>query len=275
MTKLALITLSKALLVAVSLSACSPEPAAFGPQVDAGATHDGDATDSASEVDEDDSTCSDGDTRSCPCGDGGVGEATCQAGEFGACRECSYDVPSKCIPGTYEGRVMGTYRSIAAGIPEIIAPSAQEDNNQWLLYLEPPEAGEFATVGRGCVHVLDAAGGTDDGKARFYLNGQLDCATGEFTGEIRGHYESTSLGGTKRYFYKGKVKGTFDVSTKSFVNGMYEVREPEVLIPPQPGGKGTFELRYTGAEPPDDRSDQEGCVGSDFPADDVFPEVML
>lgn len=277
METLSSIGLSKAGLALTLLVGCGQTPPGVKANMDGGGgSHEGDSeTERDAEVDE--SECSDGDTRSCPCGDGGVGKATCDDGEFGACAQCSYDVPSKCIPGAYEGHANGMYRSGAAGIPGFVAPFAGPDNSRWTLYLEPPEAGEFSTVGRGCVHVLPPAdaGATEGSEGRFFLNGELDCSTGKFVGEGRGYYDASSLGGTNRYYYKGRFKGTFDPASKSFIDTAYDVREPAVLIGEQPGGQGMFELKFTGTEPPEDRSDQAGCVSSEFPADSTFPEVKL
>jgi hypothetical protein len=222
--------------------------------------------------------CLRGQTRSCACQGAGNGTQTCADGEFGACLRCSGPVEAtRCVAGYYEGVASGSYRSSSVGVPGVITPFDVPNSARWTFVLERDAIGEFYTVGNGCVHVIEADTGVDDGSSRFMLTGQVDCATGVLEGQMRGFYSAVGLDGTSvKYYYRGRLRGTFDLNTKSFVDTAYAIREPMVLIGDQPGGAGTWTvtLREDSAPATSSAADAQSCLGN-FPADSEFPDVTL
>ncbi|MFT3925557.1 MAG: hypothetical protein QM778_23660 [Myxococcales bacterium] len=153
--------------------------------------------------------------------------------------------------------------------------AGQKNKAAWAFSLERSGSEEFYTVGNGCNHVSNAGTGIDDGGARAFFTGEVDCTTGVLEAEIRGFYTATALfGGPMKYYYVGRVKGTFDPDTKSFVDTRYVYREPEVAFGDQPGGDGVWTATLVDDEAPLGETTLEDCLGA-FPDESMFPDVTL
>jgi hypothetical protein len=134
----------------------------------------------------------------------------------------------------------------------------------------------------GTAQLADASGVTtlpDGGMSRtltMELSGTVDCATGKFSGEVRGTYRSVSFcdfGMTENdYFMKGSVSALFDPATRTFESGTMDLKEPPVLfaLGGEAGGTGTWEAKLEPAAVVPAAS-PKGCLGGVVFRDDLFP----
>jgi hypothetical protein len=81
------------------------------------------------------------------------------------------------------------------------------------------------------------------------FTGDVNCSTGELTGELRGAYytESVCNLGTVKDWYsvKGSLSATFNPATRGFETGVIDIQEPPGLfdslgLAPRNGGVGTW-----------------------------------
>jgi hypothetical protein len=194
-----------------------------------------------------------------------------------------------CVPGRYEGTYdVPNYYPTPAGLCGLVSVFGGGGQGTWKFSLGGAAGGEFITVveaesclelnttsaadggvASGDAGVASGDAGVADGGAavrplKLSLTGKVNCATGEFVGEIRGTYRSVSVcsfGMTEdQYFVKGPISATFDPTTKSFVEGAVSLHEPPPLLPfgAPPGGSGTWSasLNPNGVTPP-----PEDCLG--------------
>lgn len=211
--------------------------------------------------------CSEGQTQSCVCTNAGAGTRRCSNGSFGACEACQQTPTSKikCVAGNYKGVGEGMASSRAGTILGFTIPTESKGN--WSFSLASNGSSEFYTVGNGCVHFLDPKTGVDDPKARFFISGTVNCATGLLDGAMKGFYTATPiddfLAGEKRFFYKGKLIGTFDADSEAFIAGTYSYQEPKIGTGEPPHGEGTWSAKHT-MEVLADETEEE-CLLGRFP----------
>jgi hypothetical protein len=284
----------------IILAACAtdPNPAGrTGLDTDGANSGDGDTGDGDGDDDESNAECEEDEVQDCKCSNGKVGKKACVLGEFTSCNGCFEDdgSGSKCVAGRYAGRYAMEYTPGPAGFCGLATLFGGAGGGNWSFNIEKSQGDEFYTVGDGCL-----IGKTDNVDAgvvqagaeafangvvmRAQITGVVDCATGELKGELRGYYNSTSFCGLgiakDNFFFKGPVTGKYDPETKSFVDGVVVMREPEVLIPlaGQPGGEGTWTAELNGDEGDAgvtleaDASTAGGCLSGvmfkDFPLPD-------
>jgi hypothetical protein len=285
------------------LTACAAEPGAPG-VVDRNGLNSDDLDSSVEDSESGDgdgnAECEEDDVRDCKCKSGKTGKQACVLGEYTSCNGCFEDdgSSSKCVPGLYSGRYAMEYTPGPAGFCGLATLFGGSGGGNWSFSIEKSAGEEFYTVGDGClIGKTDSvdAGVVQAGAEAFangvvmraQITGVVDCATGELKGELRGYYNSTSFCGLglvkDNFFFKGPVSGVFDPKTKSFVDGVIVMREPEVLIPlaGQPGGRGTWTAQL-GGEDADagvtldaNASTAGGCLNGvtfkDFPLPDAGP----
>jgi hypothetical protein len=243
--------------------------------------------------------CSDGGIGQQSCVDGGF---------RGACDHCEeQDTPTGtlCVPGRYVGAYfIPKYLPTPAGFCGLATIYGGGGIGGWSFTLGETNPGsEFADLvtAQSCLQLStigatraaaedagfelpdgglwtnapaspDGAVPSDAGAASpplsMALTGSVNCATGEFTGEVKGTYRSPSVCGlgtdSMQYFIKGPVKATFDPKTRSFVDGTVDLHEPPLPlaslgIGDQPGGSGVWHAALKqDAPPPPDAGD---CLG--------------
>jgi hypothetical protein len=171
----------------------------------------------------DSAECQEGQIQPCPCG-AESGYQTCSDGAFGAC-ECPiepldagpYEEPSTCAPGRYEGTFDGWAGFLIASTPV----SGIDFSGMPALVLdlqEPPPGAELFVVGNGFMK------GNANGTFPFEANiqGQLDCSTQEFNGEVRGSVQLLVDGIDNQF--TGTMTAKYDVEQQAFVEGIWTVQ---------------------------------------------------
>ncbi|MFM2415499.1 MAG: hypothetical protein RL385_222 [Pseudomonadota bacterium] len=242
--------------------------------------------------------CVDGQAQPCVCATGGIGSRTCVGGELATtCQDCAAINTASgtlCVPGRYEGTYeIPMYFPTAAGFCGLITLYGGGGRGTWSFTLGATGTAEFvevvgaesclvvdtspqdAGVGDGGVEMDGAVwtnapegydAGQPSGPQKLALTGTVDCATGKFKGEVRGTYSAPSIcnlgTAVDQYFMKGPVTATFDLKTRSFVDGTVTIYEPPSLIPlgEPAGGSGTWRAALipdAGALP----SSGEDCLG--------------
>lgn len=270
---------ASALTLMVATSACggneptnaSDEDSASG---EVGATDDDDSNSESAG-----SECSrEGATTSCTCSGGDDGTRTCRKGKYSACVCSERDSGPRtsneplCKAGYYTGSFKGKYRPGAFGFG--LFPSGFEvdieggksffdDSLPPLAFTLTEEAsgpaGEFATftVGGGCMQGLATAVLITQSPFVAKLTGNLDCATGEFVGELEGYYTLIGIPGAD-FTFRGPLTAKFDLQQVALDEGAWMVNEPASLSgEPQGGGNGTWDAKYTSPQAP--KRDVDPC----------------
>lgn len=249
-----------------------------------------------------DAGCTAGSFESCACPSGGTGQRRCVAGTFGnTCENCvaiNVDKTTKCVAGRYVGILdIPYYVPGPAGFCGLVTVFGGGGRGEMAFSLGATDNAEFLTVigssscldlnvtgtsDAGAPYIADASGVTtlpDGGQVRsltMELSGSVDCATGKFTGEVKGTYRSVSfcdLGMMENdYFLKGPVSATFDPETRTFKGGTMDLKEPPVVfaLGGEAGGSGTWEakLEPSAVTPP---APPKGCLNGVVFRDDLFP----
>jgi hypothetical protein len=190
----------------------------------------------------------------------------------------------RCVAGLYTGSFEMTYRSGPAGVCGVIA-QLQTDRafGGWSFALSERlgDAGTSYLLDDGCLRAggegpSAADGGSKTPPLRALLSGSVDCTTGELRGELRGTYAAVSVCDfgvvLQDYYFKGSMSGTFDPATRTFVNGEVRWQEPPVLIPPTPGGEGTWTAALTRDDEVDAGNGRDCLNGVRF-RDELFPDA--
>lgn len=249
-----------------------------------------------------DAGCTTGALEACDCPSGGSGQRRCVGGAFSnTCEGCvtvSVDTSTKCVAGRYVGTLdIPYYVPGPAGLCGLVTVFGGGGSGDMAFSLSATDNAEFLTVigssscfdvnvtgssDAGVPNLPDASGVTtlpDGGTVRsltMELSGSVDCATGKFTGEVKGTYRSVSfcdLGMTENdYFLKGPVSATFDPVTRTFKGGTIDLKEPPVLfaLGGEAGGSGTWEAKLEPNAPPPPAS-PKGCLNGVVFRDDLFP----
>jgi hypothetical protein len=213
-----------------------------------------------------------GASTSCSCTNGDDGTRTCRKGKYTSCTCDEPDSGSRtpgqplCKPGYYTGSFKGKYRPGAFGFG--LFPSGFEvDIEGGMSFFDqslPPlaftlteeasgPAGEFATftVGGGCMQGLATAVLITQSPFVAKLTGNLDCATGEFEGELEGYYTLIGIPGAD-FTFRGPLTAKFDLQQVSLDEGAWTVNEPASLSgEPQGGGNGTWDAKFTADRAPE------------------------
>lgn len=170
----------------------------------------------------------------------------------------SYGVGSgACEAGRYEGTFAGTYTGAYFGPPAGIV-----GGTSWVPAVTVPIVGLNPFGGPGLVFDLMEEGngeifritggtfeGTSNGFVPFHarLEGSLDCSTGKFMGDILdGEYDYAA----QIYRYEGWLTADYNAQTKSLINGLWEVWEPDTIpngIGPMMSenfGSGTWQAQW-------------------------------
>jgi hypothetical protein len=221
--------------------------------------------------------CAEGALQPCACGVGELGRQLCTGGAFGACEACAKPATerARCVAGRYRGHIAGTYRSEPAGLCGLVAGDEETLDFDVVFTLREQGDGEFSTVEGGCLRVPGEETRSSDSDGAygltFELTGQVDCATGAIDFDMRGSYISTSVCAFgvswDRYFTEGKVTGTFDPDTLSFVDTRFVLRERMPVFGEPTGGQGSFTATYDEQAGSPDLATGSACLGVDFPAD--------
>jgi hypothetical protein len=201
--------------------------------------------------------------------DAGAGRDARVAFDAG-CAQCEADAyvdTRACKSGRYEGSFEMDYRSGPAGVCGVFA---QLDTNPaagpWSFSLRGEERDGGYTFSNACLRAGGgpprADGGAGTPPILATLAGAVDCTTGRLQATIEGTYKATSVCDigivSKDYFFRGTLSGRFERESESFVDGQVRWEEPPVLLPPNPGGEGTWTARRTSSTPEPTRDCLEG-----------------
>ncbi|HEY6876461.1 MAG TPA: hypothetical protein VI299_00510 [Polyangiales bacterium] len=257
----------RAIWLCAALTACSATPSASSSVDDEGAEDPRASLDASTATAE----CLDeGSSRACTCDNGGTGRKTCRKGQYGSCLDCSEPAASRdgsvrpvaqelCKAGYYVGHMEGDYKPgfASLGIAQSgfeVQFKSESMNGQPPLALTLVEktqgVGEFSsfTVNGGCMQGMARSMGTDN-PFTARLTGELDCATGDFTGTMEGIYTLLSLPGLD-YDFKGPITAHF--VNGELADGEWSAREPNALNgQPAGGGTGTWGASWTADAAPD------------------------
>ncbi|MDB4971742.1 MAG: hypothetical protein JWN48_83 [Myxococcaceae bacterium] len=175
------------------------------------------------------------------------------------------------------------YRSGPAGVCGLFAElQGGVASGGWVFTLSEPSLADAGTSAVRGVCLLAGAGvagvDPDSGTALVHasLTGTLDCLTGELSTIIRGTYTTVSVcslgAALNDYFFRGRVSGTFEPASGGFVDGRVQWDEPAVLVPPQPGGEGTWSASLVRDAAVTAVPNADCLLGRTFP-EDSFPDA--
>jgi hypothetical protein len=252
----------------------SPGTVSPGLNMDAGGGDgDGDTADDG-ECTEDNQ----GDVMDCNCG-GMSGSSICVDGEWSKC-ECDEPMEDttptgmRCKAGYYTGSFHGMWRpgafDLGSGITLInvdIDAKMTDKGPGLALTLEAKEdnsGGEFATfeVKNGCVTgTATAIGGIDSHPFVATLTGELNCETGDFTGNMDGVYSLFDTGTLSQWYFTGDfgkdgpktpLTGHFYSDKEAIEDGTWDLREKQTKVDELPGagGEGVWNAKWTSEESP-------------------------
>jgi hypothetical protein len=255
--QLALSVLSAGLLAACSEPASAPAKGPNNTGLDAGNEGDGDGD---GDVEEDPDACDEGETDPCVCTDGsGIGTRGCIDGRFGgACTACTPPVNgTPCQPGRYTGEfTILTYLPRAASLCGFYSAFGGSGVGSFQFTLGGGASGsEFLDVvaTESCLELVtngeadgglqspdvpqalaDAGPPPEGNTTSMGLEGSVDCATGDFKGELKGVYHAPLsvcggvFGGGEEEYYstKGTLTARYDPKTQTFVDGVIDIQEP-------------------------------------------------
>jgi hypothetical protein len=224
-----------------------------------------------------------GTTRACSCATGGSGTQACLGGTYQACR-CSVPLPEAgtgsggtlCKAGFYSGEFTGKYKPGAFGgglidnfffeVDIAGVGTAGFPALSFTLEAEKTGGGEFQSfrVKNGCmIGNAQAVGTNNPFVAR--IDGELDCRTGAFSGNITGRYDLIETG--LKFDFTGPLSSQFEAPQSRLKDGIWNVKEPPSLSgTPAGGGGGTWSAIWESDAPP---PGEDPCASADLPVADA------